>query len=115
MQRKIAAAFIAAVTVIAVLSAPVAADAPRAHAAGSYSVKLVDSLFKPGSISTKGSARLTFIYAGKLTHNIIGPKIPKSYENPRKRALPLTRSYGRGKYTFKCTIHPGMNLYLRVR
>ena len=115
MQRKIAVALAVAATLIAVLSTPVAARAPRAHAAGTYAVRLVDSVFKPGSITAKGSATLTFVYAGKLTHNIIGPKIPKSYEQPRKRALPLTRTFTKGKYTFTCTIHPGMVLSLRVR
>ena len=115
MQCKLAAAFAAAAILIVVFAGPVLATGSRAHSASTHTVRLVDSLFKPESIKATGSATLKFVYAGKLTHNIIGPKVPKSYEQPRKRALPLTRTYGKGKYTFKCTIHPGMNLYLRVR
>ena len=66
-------------------------------------------------ITTRGSATLTFVYSGKLTHNIIGPKIPSSYATPRKRARALTRTYRKGSYRFDCSIHPGMVLKLRVR
>lgn len=115
MKRQLAAALVAASSLTAVLAAPVAADGPRAHAAASYRILLKDSYFSRSSITTRGSATLTFVYAGKLTHNIVGPKVPASYATPRKRALPLTRTYRKGRYTFTCTIHPGMDLKLRVR
>ena len=115
MKRQLAAALVAASSLTAVLAAPVAADGPRAHAASSYRILLKDSYFSRSSITTRGSATLTFVYAGKLTHNIIGPKVPSSYATPRKRARTLTRTYRKGLYSFSCTIHPGMDLKLRVR
>lgn len=115
MKRQIAATLIAAASIAAIAVVPVAADGPRAHAAASYRILLKDSYFRPGSITARGSATLTFVYAGKLTHNILGPKIPSSYATPRKRALPLTRTYRKGSYRFDCSIHPGMVLKLRVR
>ena len=115
MKRQIAATLIAAASLTAVAAAPVAADGPRAHAAKSYRVLLKDSYFSPASITTRGSATLTFVWAGKLTHNLIGKRIPSSYATPRKRALPLTRTYRKGSYRFDCSIHPGMTLKLRVR
>ena len=115
MKRQLAACLAAVSLVAVVIAVPAASGAPRARAASSYTVKLVDSSFRPGTINARGSATLTFVYAGALTHNIIGPKIPSSYATPRKRARRLTRTYGKGRYTFRCSIHPGMNLYLRVR
>ena len=115
MKRHLAAALVAASSLTAVLAAPVAADAPHARAANTTRVLLKDSYFMPSSITRRGSATIRFVYAGKLTHNIIGPKVPSSYATPRKRALPLTRTYKKGSYRFDCTIHPGMVLKLRVR
>lgn len=115
MQRSLVAALTAAAALTAMSATPVAADAPPAHAAAGRTILLKDSFFRPSSISAKGSATITFVYAGKLTHNIIGPKIPKSYATPHKRAKSLTRTYRKGKYTFTCSIHPGMDLTLRVR
>ncbi len=115
MKRQLAAILVAASSLAVAVAAPVAADGPRAHAAGSYRILLKDSYFRPASITTRGSATLTFVYAGKLTHNLIGPKIPSSYATPRKRARTLTRTYRKGSYRFDCTIHPGMVLKLRVR
>ncbi len=117
MKRQFVAALsaAAALTAASATAGPAVADAPRAHASARYTVKLVDSVFRPSSIRARGSATLTFVWAGKLTHNIIGPKIPNSYATPRKRALPLTRTYRKGSYSFYCSIHPGMTLKLRVR
>lgn len=115
MKRQIAATLIAAASLTVIVAAPVAADGRHAHAAASYRILLKDSYFRPGSITTRGSATLTFVYSGKLTHNILGPQIPSSYATPRKRARPLTRTYRKGSYRFDCSIHPGMVLKLRVR
>ena len=115
MKRQFAAVLVAATSLIAVLAAPVTAHAPRVHAASSYRILLKDSYFTPANITTRGSATLSFVYVGKLTHNIIGPKVPGSYATPHKRAKTLTRTYTRGSYRFDCSIHPGMVLKLRVR
>jgi plastocyanin len=91
-------------------------EAPRgAHAAALYTARLKDSYFSPSSIRARGKATVRFVWAGKLAHNLVGRGIPKSYSSAAVRHKPLTRTYGRGTYTFSCTIHPGMALKLRVR
>ncbi len=115
MKRQFAAVLVAATSLIAVLAAPVTAGAPRAHAASSYRILLKDSYFTPANITARGSATLSFVYVGKLTHNIIGKNIPSSYATPHRRAKTLTRTYKRGTYRFDCSIHPGMVLKLRVK
>ena len=113
MQRQFALV-LAAAAVIVTLAAG-SARAPRAHAASSYTVRLLDSKFSPASITARGKATVSFVYAGKLTHNIIGKNIPNSYATPHRRKKTLTRTYGRGTYTFICSIHDGMTLRLRVK
>ena len=78
-------------------------------------VKLKDSYFSPALITTKGTTTLRFVWAGELTHNLDGRGIPDRYLKARVRYKPLLRTYGRGVYRFLCTIHPGMEMKLRVR
>ena len=115
MQRQFVLVLAAAVSIAALAAASAPARAPRAHAASSYTVRLLDSRFSPSSITARGKATLSFVYAGKLTHNIIGKNIPESYATPHRRKKTLTRTYSRGSYTFICSIHDGMTLRLRVK
>lgn len=92
------------------------ADAPApAHAAAIRTVKLKDSYFSPALITTRGTTTLRFVWAGELRHNLDGRGIPDRYLHARRRYAPLLRTYGRGVYRFFCTIHPGMEMKLRVR
>ncbi len=122
MHRKL----IASVTVLAaslalVQPAPAApADEPVAAAARKAklkprTVKLKDSYFSPSSISAKKKAKLRFVWAGRLVHNLVGRRIPRKYARAKRRHRRVTRTYGRGVYRFSCTIHPGMDFKLRVR
>ena len=88
---------------------------PTAHGAATRTIKLKDSYFAPSSLRTSGKATVRFVWAGELAHNLVGRNIPKSYANAAVRRKSLTRTYGRGIYTFECTIHPGMTFKLRVR
>ena len=90
-------------------------DGPAARAAATYTVRLKDSFFSPASVRARGRTTIRFVWAGKLAHNLVGRNVPKSYARARVRSTPLTRTYGRGSYTFNCTIHPGMSFRLRVR
>ena len=117
LRRPLTALALAAAIAVAA-AAPAGArssETSRAHAASLYTVRLKDSYFSPASIKARGKATLRFVWAGKLAHNLIGRRIPSSYASARVRHATLTRSYGRGIYTFRCTIHPGMSLKLRVR
>ncbi len=96
-------------------SAAKPAGVPVASAAATYTTKLKDSYFSPSTITANGKTTVRFVWAGKLAHNLVGRGIPRTYVKARVRHRTLTRTYGRGVYTLLCTIHPGMELKLRVR
>jgi len=91
------------------------ADGPLASAAATYTTKLRDSYFSPSTINARGKTTVRFVWSGKLAHNLVGRGIPDKYVKARVRHRTLTRTYGRGIYTLLCTIHPGMELKLRVK
>ena len=118
MDRCRKALTLTAVTAAVVPAATAAAGpggGPAARTAAVHTVRLKDSYFSPSSVKAGGKATVRFVWAGKLGHNLIGRRIPSSYETARVRHKALTRTYGRGTYTFSCTIHPGMTFKLRVR
>jgi plastocyanin len=118
MDRRKQALALAALCAAAVPVATAAAhsgDGPGAQAAATRTIRLKDSYFSPSSLTRSGKATVRFVWAGKLGHNLIGRRIPSSYERARIRHKALTRTYGRGTYKFTCTIHPGMTFRLRVR
>lgn len=103
------------VALAAPASASPAPAGPAAHAAATRTVKLKDSYFSPASITSRGKTTLRFVWAGELRHNLVGRGIPERYARPRTRYPALVRTYGRGVWRFSCTIHPGMEMKLRVR
>ena len=115
LTLNLALAVLAACALTAATSLAAPAGNPRVRAAATYTTKLKDSYFSPSVITAKGKATVRFVWAGQLTHNLDGRGVPDKYLKAKLRHRPLTRTYGRGVYTFLCTIHPGMELKLRVR
>ena len=105
MHRRTYAPPLALLALALACAAPAAARAPlpgpAAHSAATRTVKLKDSYFSPSSIRASGKATLRFVWAGKLAHNLIGRRIPKSYEGAAIRHRALTRTYGRGIYSVR--------------
>jgi plastocyanin len=118
MDRRTKALAFAAIAALAVPAATAVADAggdPAAQSAATRTIRLKDSYFSPSSLTRSGKATVRFVWAGRLGHNLVGRRIPASYESARIRHKALTRTYGRGTFRFTCTIHPGMTFRLRVR
>ena len=91
------------------LVAAPATAAPRA-------VRLKDSFFSPSRVTLPRGGSVRFIWAGDLVHNLLGPGIPARLEDPVTRRRPFTRVFRRpGRFLFTCSIHPGMELRVRVR
>ena len=101
---------IAAVALAAlVLAAP-------ATAASAVTVKLKDSFFSPSRVTLSPGGSVRFVWAGELTHNLLGPGIPGRLEDPATRRRPFIRVFRhRGRVLFTCSIHPGMDMTVRVR
>ena len=103
----------AGATAIALLAAlALAAPAPAATSV----VRLKDSYFSPARVTLARGSAVRFAWAGELVHNLLGPGIPARLEDPVTRRRPFTRVFRRaGRFRFTCSIHPGMEMTVRVR
>ena len=100
--------------VVAALAAHVLAV--PATAAKPVTVKLKDSFFSPSRVTLSPGGSVRFVWAGELTHNLLGPGIPGRLEDPATRRKPFIRVFRhRGLVLFTCSIHPGMDMTVRVR
>jgi plastocyanin len=99
-----------------VLAAPAFAGGAQTAAASAVTVRLKDSYFSPAHVTLKRGRSVRFVWAGELVHNLLGPGIPNSLEDPVTRRRAFTRTFRhRGLVLFTCSIHPGMDLTVRVR
>lgn len=85
-----------------------------AGAANSISVK--DDFFSPKVTSVKKGSTVTFRWSGKAPHNVTVTKGPVKFASSTKTSGTYKKKLTRaGTYRIVCTIHPGMNLTLRVK
>ena len=108
MTRKLT--LIAAVLAVALGAVAASALANGgAHAAGSKTIAVRDSVFNPKSITVSRGTTLRFVWAGRLPHNVVGPGA-----NIGARVTGSASVKARsGSYV--CTIHRGMKLSVKVR
>lgn len=105
----LASSIVAAALAALILAVPVAAARP-------VTVKLKDSFFSPSHVTLSRGRSVRFVWAGELTHNLLGPGIPGRLEDPATRRRPFIRVFRhRGRVLFTCSIHPGMDMTVRVR
>jgi plastocyanin len=93
-----------------------ALSAVPAVAATTRSVRVTDNVFSPRSLTANRGDTIRFRWTGKAPHNVVrtsGPAFTRIAT--RKRGTVSRRVSRRGTYRLTCTIHPGMNLVLRVR
>jgi plastocyanin len=106
-------------TMALVLVAPApAADRPDggATASATRTVRLKDNFFSPSRVTLARGGSVRFVWAGERRHNLVGPGVPARLETPARRRRAFTRTFRRtGRATFVCTIHPGMEMTVRVR
>jgi plastocyanin len=107
--------------IVAVLAAAVVAAAAAlavpALAAGTTSVALKDAFFAPKSLTVQRGTTIRFRWVGLLPHNVTVRKGPQRFHtriftHGHVFSFRFTRS---GSYLIVCTIHPGMQMNLRVR
>lgn len=98
-----------------VLAAPAVAG-DRAAGSSAVTVRLKDSFFSPSRVTLARGRSVRFAWAGEMAHNLLGPGIPSRLENPVTRRRPFTRVFRRpGRFLFTCSLHPGMEMTVRVR
>ena len=79
-------------------------------------VRVDDDVFRPGSVSVSKNTTVRWRWVGDDPHNVAVSKGPVKFRSSRKRSGTFSRKMRRkGTYTIVCTVHPGMDMKLRVR
>jgi len=110
--------------VLAVLAAVVALSAPAAALAGStptLTVGLYDNYFSPKKKTIKPGTKVTWRWRGQIDHNVFLAVAPKGVDKKKYRSKIMDEGSfvrtlkQRGKWTFVCTLHTGMQQTLTVK
>jgi plastocyanin len=108
-MKKLLAVVVAAVAVAAAVAVP-------ALGSGTKTVALKDAFFAPKSLTITRGTTVRFRWVGQLPHNVTVRRGPqrfktRNFTHGHVFSFRFTRS---GRYLLVCTIHPGMELNLRV-
>ncbi len=96
-------------------AAAVAALAPSASGA-TKTVRVDDDVFRPGSLSIRVGDTVRWRWVGDNPHNVTVTRGRQKFKSGTKRSGTFSRRIRRGgRYTIVCTVHPGMDMTLRVR
>jgi plastocyanin len=105
--------------IVAVSLVPIAACAALAIpalAASKTTIKLGDNFFKPANTSVKKGTTVVWDWTGKAPHNVSVVSGPTKFRSKVQTSGTFTRKLSKaGTYKIVCTIHPGMDLTLKVR
>jgi plastocyanin len=103
---------LAVLAAVAIVAAALAIPA----LAATKTITIGDNFFKPASVTVTKGTKVTWVWKGKLAHNVTvksGPVKFKSATMPKGTfSRTLTKT---GTYSIVCTIHPGMKMTLKVR
>jgi len=95
--------------------AATAALAPTASAA-TRTVRVDDDVFRPGSLSIRVGDTVRWRWVGDNPHNVTVTRGRQKFKSGTKSSGTFSRRIRRGgRYRIVCTIHPGMDMRLRVR
>ena len=100
---------VAAVAIAAALAVAVPSNAVTV-------VRVGDDFFRPGSVTVSKGATVRWRWVGDDPHNVTVRRGPVRFRSSTKSSGTYTkRLRRRGTYRLVCTVHPGMNMTLRVR
>lgn len=84
--------------------------------AATKSIALRDTFFTPKSVTVKKGTTVKWVWRGHLPHNVTVKKGPvKFHSRTQVKGSFSKKLTARGTYRIVCTIHPGMNLTLKVK
>ena len=79
-------------------------------------VRVDDNVFGPKSLSIRSGDTVRFRWVGDAPHNVTRTRGPRFTTIRNRRSGTISRRLTRrGLYRLTCTIHPGMDMRLRVR
>ncbi len=106
-MKKFAAAPVAAVALIAATAVPTGA---------ATTIRVDDDVFRPSSVTVSSGTTVTWRWVGDSPHNVVVKKGPVKFRSGTKSSGRFSRKLRRGgTYRIVCTIHPGMDMTLKVR
>ncbi len=89
---------------------------PATGATRTATVKLKDDFFSPKSKTVSRNTVVTFRWAGRAPHNVVVTRGPVKFKSKTQTRGSYRKKLTRkGTYTIVCTIHPGMEMKLKVR
>jgi plastocyanin len=84
--------------------------------AATRTVRVADNVFGPKSLSVNSGDTVRFRWVGDAQHNVTRTRGPRFSTIRNRRSGTVSRRLTRrGTYRLTCTIHPGMDMTLRVR
>jgi len=84
--------------------------------AATRTVEVDDNVFEPRSTSVRKGDTVRFRWVGRAPHDVVRVGGPRFSTIGTRRSGTVSRRLTRtGTYRLTCTIHPGMNLRVRVR
>ena len=101
-------ALLAAVAVLGALAT--VAFAATAH------VSVNDDFFRGSKVTIRKGSSVTWTWRGKRKHNVTAVSGPVKFHSRTQRRGTYTKKFTRrGTYSIMCTLHPGMDMTVRVR
>jgi plastocyanin len=84
--------------------------------AATKTIALRDTFFSPKSVTVKKGTTVKWVWRGRLPHNVTVKKGPVKFHSRTTTKGSFSKKLTkRGTYRIVCTIHPGMNLTLKVK
>ena len=106
-MKKLAAAAVAASAILGATAVP---------AGSATSVRVDDDVFRPGSVTVRSGTTVVWRFVGDNPHNVTVKRGPVKFRSGTKSSGRFSKKVRRGgTYRIVCTIHPGMDMTLKVR
>ena len=84
--------------------------------AATKTITVADDVFKPKSTTVSKGTTVKFRWVGKAPHNVVRSSGPSFSQIGTRKSGTVSRKLSRkGTYKLACSIHPGMNLSIRVK
>ena len=100
---------------LAASGAVLAAAAVPALAA-TKTVKVNDNVFQPSTLTVSKGTTVKWRWVGTAMHNVSVTSGPVKFRSNLQRSGTFSKRLKKaGTYRIVCTVHPGMNMKLRVR